>query len=180
MTNQQLFNVMVTRDILCKSRWRYYREYRDSPEWRGKRDAVRARAGGYCEDCHNKEEYLHRWTPRFEVHHCRYPEVLGTESIDDLVLLCPACHTKRHLTGDFSKPPSEEDRALIPHAESMSRAITRYRRGYRDGYTDAVRDFAAGVEDIETLREFIRERLAKWAGMRTAGQFCPPPRFGKT
>lgn len=42
------------------------------------------RAGGRCQICNSKN--------RLEVHHRVYPEVLGTENVIDLTVLCYSCH----------------------------------------------------------------------------------------
>lgn len=34
--------------------------------------------------------------PARQVHHKRYPAILGRERVDDLVSLCDACHGKKH------------------------------------------------------------------------------------
>jgi len=72
-----------------------YSDYLDSRVWRSKRRAVRRRANYRCEECGTMEA-LFPYGPKFNVHHLRYPKVLGTEPLTDLVLLCPDCHAKKH------------------------------------------------------------------------------------
>ncbi|MGE0745272.1 MAG: HNH endonuclease [Rhodospirillales bacterium] len=64
-----------------------YASYLQSPQWQGKRDAVRLRALGRCEFC---------GAAMRDVHHVRYPKTLGTEPDDDLLAVCGRCHDLSH------------------------------------------------------------------------------------
>lgn len=66
---------------------RKYALYLKSPEWTAIRAAVRARSGGWCEQC--------RWRRAREVHHETYHNVYA-ERLDDLKHLCRACHESEH------------------------------------------------------------------------------------
>lgn len=66
---------------------RNYAEYLRSPRWAELRDAALRRDGYSCRTCPAAPP------ARLQVHHRRYPEVLGTETIEDLTTLCFACHT---------------------------------------------------------------------------------------
>jgi 5-methylcytosine-specific restriction endonuclease McrA len=61
--------------------------YLRTPEWAALRETVMARAAGRCEHC--------GW-PAVNVHHPRYPRVLGTESAASLVAVCRRCHDLNH------------------------------------------------------------------------------------
>lgn len=62
-------------------------QYLNSPEWRRKRLAALSRAHYSCEMCHASTN-LH-------VHHVSYKN-LYREKPQDLVCVCPSCHTKIH------------------------------------------------------------------------------------
>lgn len=63
-----------------------YEEYIRSPLWRTLPARIEAmqRDGMRCRGCNTAED--------LEVHHRRYPAVLGTENVDDLTTLCRQCH----------------------------------------------------------------------------------------
>ena len=56
--------------------------------WRELKRRVIALRGAYCEQCHASG-------PRLVLHHLNYPPP-GTEQLDDVRLLCNACHARRH------------------------------------------------------------------------------------
>lgn len=62
-----------------------YDLYLLSTEWLERREGLIKARGGACEACG-------RAARPFNVHHRRYPMVLGTEPDEDLVVLCVACH----------------------------------------------------------------------------------------
>ena len=61
-----------------------YAEYLRSSVWQEKRAAALERDGHACRCCPSTEQ--------LEVHHRRYPEVLGEEPLEDLTTLCRGCH----------------------------------------------------------------------------------------
>lgn len=65
-----------------------YARYLGSPEWREKRLAVMKRSHGKCEFRCGRDAA--------HVHHVRYPKVLGTEPLEDLVAVCERCHETAH------------------------------------------------------------------------------------
>lgn len=78
-----------------------YFKYLHSQIWAEKRNEALIRDGFHCSICqcpHN-----------IEVHHLRYPDVLGTESVSDLMTLCRDCHKnleaykKGHKQGSITK-----------------------------------------------------------------------------
>jgi 5-methylcytosine-specific restriction endonuclease McrA len=64
-----------------------YRQYRQTPEWRERADAAKARFGGRCALCNASD--------RLEAHHRTYERV-GQELPDDLTALCADCHRAYH------------------------------------------------------------------------------------
>lgn len=65
-----------------------YDEYIQSDIWKAKR-SERLRIDGYrCQMCGTAKN--------LRVHHIRYPDVLGMESVEDLVTLCDRCHEHAH------------------------------------------------------------------------------------
>ena len=65
-----------------------YSEYLLTPEWQTKREQALERARHRCQLC-NSAEHLN-------VHHRTY-ERLGNEDIEDLTVLCKACHEHFHV-----------------------------------------------------------------------------------
>jgi len=65
-----------------------YREYLDSQVWFEKRAIALTRDGHRCRLCYSKRNV--------NVHHRRYPKVLGEEPLNDLITLCAKCHEKFH------------------------------------------------------------------------------------
>lgn len=65
-----------------------YAAYMRSPIWAAKRKAALDRADNRCQVC-NSDLLL-------QVHHRKYPEVLGTEDPMDLTVLCRRCHDLFH------------------------------------------------------------------------------------
>ncbi|TWT64233.1 hypothetical protein Pan54_49940 [Rubinisphaera italica] len=70
-------------------RYLTYDDYLNSEIWDQKRKAVWKRAKGKCEQCQ-------RWGRRCHVHHTEYPDILGSEELDTLKLLCEQCHELAH------------------------------------------------------------------------------------
>jgi 5-methylcytosine-specific restriction endonuclease McrA len=80
--------------VAANPRGMTYLEYLDSKVWRDKRRKVRRRAKYRCEECGRPEE---TWLyGKWDVHHLRYPAVLGEEPLEWLILLCTNCHAARH------------------------------------------------------------------------------------
>lgn len=77
-----------TDDAADLALYRYNKhQYLQSPEWAAKRKAALARAHYECEMC---------CTPtNLHVHHITYHN-LYREKPNDLVALCPSCHTRIH------------------------------------------------------------------------------------
>ena len=78
-----------------------YRQYLNSPIWWEKRDRILERDGWRCRICGS--------TGPLNVHHLRYPEVLGEELDEDLITLCEACHAEVHAE-DIKRKNEKEKR----------------------------------------------------------------------
>ena len=63
-----------------------YLAYLESETWAKKRNEALMRDNFCCSICHNPNN--------LEVHHLRYPEILGEESLCCLMTLCKDCHAK--------------------------------------------------------------------------------------
>ena len=56
------------------------------------------KANGFCDDCHQPAPFVSARTgqPFLEVHHIRTLKDGGSDTIDNVIALCPNCHRKRH------------------------------------------------------------------------------------
>jgi 5-methylcytosine-specific restriction endonuclease McrA len=90
-----------------------YALYLRSPYWGLLRVQVIARAGGVCDSCGLV-------VPRgaWEVHHTRYPALLGTEPHEWLVFACRTCHEALHA----AEPPRRE---TLPEFVARVRALNQ-------------------------------------------------------
>ena len=70
------------------ARKKEYEIYLESDEWKRLRKSKLELAANKCEVCGEK--------PAGQVHHVRYPERFGQESMDDLAAVCGDCHRKLH------------------------------------------------------------------------------------
>lgn len=95
-----------------------YREYLLSPEWAIIRTQRLTLDNYECVLCSSVAAH---------VHHRRYPDTLGTETINDLVSLCAECHSKHHainqdhITRIKRVPITEEMRSLRKSMEEAER-----------------------------------------------------------
>ena len=71
-----------------------HKSYLRTPEWRAVRKSALVAAGNVCSKC--------RRGGRLEVHHKTYAR-WGKEELDDLLVLCHACHLKTHGKEKFDK-----------------------------------------------------------------------------
>lgn len=78
------------RELLLTERGFSYATYRQSPEWREKREDALERAEHRCQVCNSPHE--------LEVHHRTY-ERLCCEKPADLTVLCRTCHCLFHAGG---------------------------------------------------------------------------------
>ena len=65
-----------------------YKEYLKSPTWYALRQQALNDSGHRCRLC-NCPHYLN-------VHHRKYPKILGKEPVTDLIVLCNKCHKTFH------------------------------------------------------------------------------------
>ena len=72
-----------------------YVKYIHSAKWKSLREEAYRRAGFACDACGSR--------CMLRTHHKRYPEILGTETQDDLMVLCVTCHKKIHLAMQRAK-----------------------------------------------------------------------------
>jgi hypothetical protein len=63
-----------------------YLSYLQSQTWAKLRNLALKRDDYHCSICQNPHN--------LEVHHLRYPKVLGTEPVSDLMTLCDKCHER--------------------------------------------------------------------------------------
>ena len=103
-----------------------YAEYLRSDEWRRLREAALRRAGHRCHLCGHDR--------RLEVHHRDY-ETIGSERVEDLVVLCLLCHTRHHVVLEAPRAPRAPlDPAKLANALSAySRARARVDREKGEG-----------------------------------------------
>lgn len=73
-------------EVNIKTAFDQYYEYLQSSIWAQKRNDALIRDGFHCSICKNPNN--------LEVHHLRYPLLLGTEPISDLMTVCEGCHKK--------------------------------------------------------------------------------------
>lgn len=67
-------------------RWLLYQQYMQSDRWKALRKQALERDNHRCRACDHDRAY------NLEVHHRRYPERFGTETVEDLTTLCRRCH----------------------------------------------------------------------------------------
>lgn len=75
-----------------------YQDYLQSDRWKEIRRMVFERFGRVCAKCGSVNH--------LEVHHLRYPKILGEENLKDLVVMCQNCHRKCHGVVINMKPRS--------------------------------------------------------------------------
>jgi 5-methylcytosine-specific restriction endonuclease McrA len=76
-----------------------YLDYLESPEWWTIRRTAMRRANWRCE---REKPGDPRHEGPLEVHHRTY-ENLGRERLDDVEVLCPACHRNEHIPRNVKK-----------------------------------------------------------------------------
>jgi hypothetical protein len=82
-----------------------YISYLESDIWAEKRNKALERDKYHCSICGNPNN--------LEVHHLRYPDVLGTELISDLMTLCRSCHKNLE---DYKKNHNVVSKTVLWHA----------------------------------------------------------------
>lgn len=76
-----------------------YLDYLDSPEWWTIRRSAMRRANWRCEQEKSGDP---RHEGPLEVHHRHY-RTLGNEALDDVEVLCPACHRAKRIPRNLRK-----------------------------------------------------------------------------
>ena len=71
-----------------------YSEYLKTYQWKRLKDQAILKAGNKCQLCGSRHNLV--------IHHTKYPEILGTETIDDLQCLCETCHNVKCHNGSPS------------------------------------------------------------------------------
>ena len=74
------------KEINLSNGYDKYLEYLNSQTWAQIRNKALERDKYECSICHSPHN--------LEVHHLKYPDVLGTEPLSDLMTLCRDCHKK--------------------------------------------------------------------------------------
>lgn len=86
-TAAQAMDRSIAESRLSQQSW-YRQIYLESEHWRTTRRQARARVGGVCQACGGCPESV-------DVHHLRYRNIFDV-TMDDLQVLCRACHDKEH------------------------------------------------------------------------------------
>ena len=108
-----------------------YKEYLVGTTWQEKRKLALDRAKNRCQLCNSRKN--------LEVHHRKYPTILGQEPVEDLTVLCHRCHnlfTKkvqkkyRHKVG---KTPiyKQEYKTLTPDQSALRARLQEIREKHR-------------------------------------------------
>lgn len=82
-----------------------YNEYINSWLWRDKREWIlelqryhnrinNGKNSNFCEECKGESK-------PFQVHHITYDSI-GNEGLNDVIILCKACHEKKHKTKEVN------------------------------------------------------------------------------
>jgi len=103
---------------------------KEPPDWFDRREAVFQREKGRCEGC-SREVYAIRsrtWKDvKYHVHHKQAFAKGGTHALDNLELLCPSCHMKKHRTTRYyekkKKEKKRERKCAAARAEQRRRAL---------------------------------------------------------
>lgn len=91
------------------------------------KEEVKRIADGKCQMCGNPAPFIDKYgSPYLEEHHVKKLADGGTDTIDNVVAICPNCHRKVHVLND------EEDTIILEGiAENNARALQRL-LGYSD------------------------------------------------
>jgi 5-methylcytosine-specific restriction endonuclease McrA len=92
-----------------------HREYLQSPVWKQKRQEALAHYGCVCNRCH---EY------GTDVHHKTYERVGGEERLEDLEVLCRACHEAHHRVERTTQKPKEGKRRKVIARQALIGYLT--------------------------------------------------------
>jgi len=90
-------NVLQAKPTRRDRKGNAHRAYLDSPVWAKKKEERLLLAQYRCDDCGAVNG--------LQVHHETYERYPGQELMDDLAVVCPGCHAKRHDDDPGLKPP---------------------------------------------------------------------------
>lgn len=126
-----------------------YKEYLESKAWSELRNA-RLKLDDYCcQNCGNPNN--------LEVHHLKYPDVLGTEPLSDLITLCHSCHKN---IDDIRKMTKFNKR--LKRWESYVAVWVRFKtlNDYKDSQCirEMVRDYCEDKKCEVALRYYIEDQ----------------------
>lgn len=93
----QGLNVLQAKPTRRARNGNAHRAYLDGPVWAKKKEQRLLLAQYKCDDCGASDG--------LEVHHKTYERYPGQELMEDLAVVCPGCHAKRHHDNPGLKPP---------------------------------------------------------------------------
>lgn len=142
-----------------------YDDYLQSDEWKEKRARILKRDNFTCVRCGTGKN--------LRVHHIRYPEVLGTESDDDLITVCDDCHQKIHEGDlDFENKAKDKLKNMVENKlekvyfdASINRAIQKAREEATIGWINETktRDFLYGGNENMCRLDLLKESYKEYA-----------------
>lgn len=94
----------------------HYQEYLLSDRWKEIRQMVFEKFGRVCAKCGSVNH--------LQVHHLRYPKILGEETLNDLIVMCQICHKKCHGIGINSEIEIKSGVVYKSWLQSISRVIS--------------------------------------------------------
>lgn len=108
-----LFRVFVFKTMTITKKERY-NQYIKSPEWKHLRDLA-IEETPYCVMCSAEDE--------LQVHHRKYPVLLGTEPLSWLTVVCRKCHARHH--GYKYRKPKKKKKQRAKNKEKPKIEIAR-------------------------------------------------------
>lgn len=101
-----------------------YQIYLKSAAWKEKRVLVLNRDDNRCVKCNSLDALV--------VHHTKYPEILGTEQLEDMQTLCCDCHNvlhggnpRKHKGNKALKEANRNRRMRIKHNPLFAKTVRR-------------------------------------------------------
>lgn len=113
-----------------------YLTYLESDTWAKLRNKALERDNYHCSIC--KSPY------NLEVHHLKYPDVLGTEPLSDLITLCSNCHKKLE---EYKKGHINTKKYAVWHAPHIPKKTTWFQFENIDDYE------SRGMEIVNASRD---------------------------
>lgn len=111
-----------------KEKVKGYKNYLQTEHWKNKRIKIAKQRGMKCEKC-GKKIYEHEI---YHIHHKTYKRI-GNELDDDLMLLCPECHSDIHkkLKEEKERKKAEKlDKKRVEKAERNRPKTTKSKLNY--------------------------------------------------